>query len=228
VKVIVFDMDGVLVDPTESFRRAVIETVRHFTGKETTFARIAEIKNEGGYNDDTDIALRLVEELGGRATREEIETVGHRLFWGNDRDGMILAERWLVGDGVLERLRERAKLAIFTGRGPNTARHTLGRFCPGVDFDPIVTSDLPLKLKPAPDGLLHILEKHQGAEALYVGDTVDDARAARAAGVPFVGVAATDAHHREETIALFEAEGARAIVESINELEGALDSVYGA
>ena len=224
MNLIVFDMDGVLVDPTESFRRAVIETVRHFTGRETTFARIAEIKNEGGYNDDTDIALRLVEELGGMATRSEIEEVGHRLFWGRDRDGMILAERWLVGDGVLERLRERAKLAIFTGRGPTTARHTLGRFCPAIDFDPIVTSDMPLALKPAPDGLLHILEKHHDADALYVGDTVDDARAARSAGVPFVGVAAPDAHHREETIALFEAEGARAVVESINELEEVLDA----
>lgn len=228
MKVIVFDMDGVLVDPTESFRRAVIETVRHFTGQETTFAKIAAIKNEGGYNDDTDIALRLVEELGGRATREEIELVGRRLFWGNDREGMIQAERWLVRDGVLERLRERARLAIFTGRGTNTARHTLERFCPEIDFDPIVTSGMPLALKPAPDGLLHILEKHPGAEALYVGDTIDDARAARAAGVPFVGVAASDAHYREQTVMLFEAEGARAVVQSINEFEGALESVYGA
>ncbi len=226
MRLIVFDMDGVLVDPAESFRRAVIETVRHFTGEPTTFGRIAAIKNEGGYNDDSDIALRIVEELGGKATRGEIEEVGRRLFWGEDRDGMILNERWLVGDGVLEGLSARAKLAIFTGRGPQTARHTLGRFCPAIEFDPIVTSDLPLALKPAPDGLLHVLEKHPGAEALYVGDTVDDARAARAAGVPFIGVAASDAHHRDETVALFETEGARAIIESINELEEALDAAY--
>lgn len=228
MQVIVFDMDGVLVDPTESFRRAVIETVRHFTGQETTFADIAAIKNEGGYNDDADVALRLVEELGGKATRDEVEEVGHRLFWGDDRDGLILAERWLAADGVLERLSERAQLAIFTGRGPNTARHSLARFCPAIDFDPIVTSDMPFALKPAPDGLLHVMEKHPDAEPLYVGDTIDDARAARAAGVPFVGIAASDAHYREETIALFEAEGARAIVESINELEPALEVVYGA
>ena len=30
--VIVFDMDGVLVDVTESYRATIIETVRHYTG----------------------------------------------------------------------------------------------------------------------------------------------------------------------------------------------------
>jgi HAD superfamily phosphatase len=228
VRLIVFDMDGVLVDPTESFRRAVIETVRHFTGRETTFARIAQIKNEGGYNDDADVALRILDDMGFQTTRDEVNRVGMRLFWGENRDGLVLQERWLPGEGVLERLRERARLAIFTGRGQTTARHTLGRFCPAIDFDPVMVCDHTFPLKPAPDGLLRVLEKHPGVEPLYVGDTIDDARSASAAGVPFVGVVAADAPHRDETIALFEAEGARAIVESINELEPALETVYAA
>ena len=228
VKLVVFDMDGVLVDPTESFRRVVLDTVRHFTGRETTFARIAQIKNEGGYNDDADVALRIVQEFGATATRDEIEDFGMRLFWGENRDGTILNERWLAGEGTLERLSEIAKLAIFTGRGPRTAHHTLGRFCPAIDFDPIVTSDLPLALKPAPDGLLHILQKHPDAEPVYLGDTIDDARSARSAGVPFVGVVAEDAPHRDETIALFEAESAKAIIESVNELEALLEAVHAA
>ena len=131
MRLLIFDMDGVLVDPTESFRRAVVETVRHFTDRETTFERIAEIKNEGGYNDDTDIALRLVDELGGKATRKEVEEVGHRLFWGKDCDGMILAERWLAGDGVLERLSERAKLAIFTWTRAEYGAAFVGAVLPG-------------------------------------------------------------------------------------------------
>jgi HAD superfamily phosphatase len=228
MKLVVFDMDGVLVDPTESFRRAVIETVRHFTGRETTFARIAEIKNEGGYNDDADVALRIVEELGGSATRDEVNEVGMRLFWGENRDGLVRKERWLPGAGVLERLRARARLAIFTGRGPTTARHSLNRFCPSIDFDPIMACDHTFALKPAPDGLLRILEKHPGAEPVYVGDAIDDALSARAAGVPFVGVVAPDAPHREETIALLKAEEAKAIVASINDLESALETVYAA
>ncbi|MEZ5362157.1 MAG: HAD-IA family hydrolase [Bryobacterales bacterium] len=228
MKVIVFDMDGVLVDPTDSFRRAVIETVRHFTGHETTYARIAAIKNEGGYNDDADVSLRIVRELGFEATRDQVNEVGMRLFWGENRDGFVREERWLPKEGVLERLSEQARLAIFTGRGHTTASHTLGRFCPKIEFDPVMVSDHTFPLKPAPDGLLRILARHPGADAVYVGDTIDDARSARAASLPFIGIAAADAPHRDETIDLFEAEGARAILESVNELEQALEHVYGA
>ena len=221
-RLIVFDMDGVLVDPTESFRRTVIETVRHFSGRETTFERIAEIKNEGGYNDDTDVTLRILADFGHTVARAEVEAVGHRVFWGRDRDGLILAECPLTDEALLGRLAAAARLAIFTGRGPNTARHTLRRFYGSIEFAPVVTSDMPLALKPAPDGLLHILKAHPEAEPLYVGDTVDDARAARLAGVPFVGVAAPDAPLRAQTVALLRAEGARTVFESVGQLEEVL------
>jgi phosphoglycolate phosphatase-like HAD superfamily hydrolase len=59
-------------------------------------------------------------------------------------------------------------------------------------------------------------------QAWYVGDSVDDARCARAAGVPFIGVAAAASPGREALVALFEAEGARAVVDDINSLEEAL------
>ena len=44
-RVLVFDMDGVLVDPSESFRRTTVEVVKRFTGHETTFERIIEINS---------------------------------------------------------------------------------------------------------------------------------------------------------------------------------------
>ena len=45
---IVFDMDGVLVDVSESYRAAIQATVRHFTGVEPTNDDVQSWKNRGG------------------------------------------------------------------------------------------------------------------------------------------------------------------------------------
>ena len=49
---IVFDMDGVLVDVTASYRATIQATVRHFSGYEPTPEEIQDWKNRGGWNDD--------------------------------------------------------------------------------------------------------------------------------------------------------------------------------
>ena len=59
-----------------------------------------------------------------------------------------------------------------------------------VKFDPIICADDVTAAKPAPEGLLTIQRRSPDAKLWYVGDTVDDARCARAAGVPFIGIAA--------------------------------------
>ena len=42
---IVFDMDGVLVEVSESYRETICRTVEHFTGKTITRELIQEYKN---------------------------------------------------------------------------------------------------------------------------------------------------------------------------------------
>ena len=65
-------------------------------------------------------------------------------------------------------------------------------------------------------------EVHPGRELWYVGDTVDDARSARGAGVPFVGIAAPASARREELVQLFHDEKAVAVLDDINQLEQVL------
>ena len=48
--VIVFDMDGVLVEVSESYREAIRETVKHFTGETVSHDVIQDFKNAGGWN----------------------------------------------------------------------------------------------------------------------------------------------------------------------------------
>lgn len=219
---IVFDMDGVLVDVSESYRVTVIRTVEDFTGKRISRELIQEYKNQGGWNDDWDLSHRIVNDLGVQVEYEEIVRHFNKLFLGNGADGLILRERWIARPGLLESLGERYRLAIYTGRRQFEVKPTLARFAGALRFDPIVTAEMVKRLKPAPDGLLQIREMHPDSDFRYVGDTIDDCRCAKAAGVPFIGIAAPDSYRREELVCLFQAEGAAAVFESINQLETVL------
>jgi HAD superfamily hydrolase (TIGR01548 family) len=219
---IVFDMDGVLTEVSESYRESIVQTVEHFTGKRITRDLIQEYKNRGGWNNDWALSKQIAADLGTEIAYETVIERFNEIFLGNNGDGLIQRESWFPKPGLLERLNARHGLAIFTGRLRYEADISLRRFAAEVGFDPIICSDDVVHGKPAPEGLHTIQEKMPGRKMLYVGDTVDDARCARAAGVPFIGIAAQNHSRRADVIRLFEEERAIAILENINEIEGAL------
>jgi HAD superfamily phosphatase len=214
--ILVFDMDGVLVDVTESYRETIAQTVEHFTGSRISHEAIQQYKNEGGWNDDWQLSHHIVTQAGVDAGFETVKEHFQRLFHGNGSDGLMLRERWVAQPGTLEKLSEQFRFAIFTGRPKEEAQLTLDRFAPGIPFDPIVGMYEVENRKPAPDGLLRILKDNCDCKVFYVGDTVDDARAARAAKVPFIGIAGPDNPLFIDLIFLFQAEGAYAMVDDIN------------
>jgi HAD superfamily hydrolase (TIGR01548 family) len=221
--VIVFDMDGVLVDDTESYRDAIIVTVRHFTSREVTRELVQDYKNQGGWNDDWLLAQKIARDLGVEVEYAALVEKFNEFFFGsNGTEGLILREKWLAEPGALERLAERFQLAIFTGRRRFEAQPTLDRYAAHVRFDPVVCADHVANLKPAPDGLLKIIEVAPGRKLWYVGDNVDDARSARAAGISFIGIAPKTHLRYDELVQLFKSEGAASVIETINELEAVL------
>ena len=222
MNLLVFDMDGVLVDVSESYRETIQQTVAHFTGSRVTREAIQEWKNRGGWNDDWALSTAMIRAAGVDADYDEVVKHFQTIFHGNGSNGLINRERWIASAGLLERLSERFQLALFTGRLRWEAELTLRRFAPGLRFEPIVGSgDVP-NHKPAPDGLLHICKLQPDCELWYVGDTVDDARSAKAAGVPFIGIASPSSERRDELVSLLHAEGAKAVLDDINQLEGVL------
>jgi HAD superfamily phosphatase len=221
-RILVFDMDGVLVDVSESYRESIQQTVQHFTGQRIARETIQEWKNRGGWNDDWALSTAMIREAGIAVEHDDVVRYFQGLFHGDGTNGLILRERWIARQGLLERLSGRMRLAVFTGRLRWEAELTLSRFAPELRFQPIVGADDVPNHKPAPDGLLHIDRQAPGSELWYVGDTVDDARSAKAAGVPFIGIAARSSAWRDELAALLEAEGARAVLDDINQLEDAL------
>jgi HAD superfamily phosphatase len=118
---------------------------------------------------------------------------------------------------LLDRLGTKFELAIFTGRTTEEAEITLNREGLRDRFLLITANDVECE-KPAPEGLLKIASLRPSKKLLYVGDTVDDARCARAAAVPFIGIAAANHERREEILELFRQEGAIQILGDINEI----------
>lgn len=221
---IVFDMDGVLVDVSESYRETIVQTVKLFTGQTIERGLIQEYKNQGGWNNDWDLSQKICGDLGVTVEYQRVVDEFNRLFLGEGGvPGLIERERWIARPGVLERLNGRYDFGIFTGRLRHEADLTLERFARGLRFDAMVCADDLEQQKPHPEGLHKIAALDRERPLIYVGDTVDDARAGRAAGVPFVGVAAETHGHREELLRLFAAEQAAHVIDNINELEQALE-----
>jgi HAD superfamily phosphatase len=224
-QVIIFDVDGVLVDARNSFHRSARQTVEHFTGKRATVAELQRWKLRPGYNDDWKLTTDWVNARGVPATYEQVKNKFIEFYWGNGdgSPGNAARERWIASRAVLRRLKRRFELAIFTGRIESEFSHTLKRFRVADYFSVVVTSSDVPRTKPYPDGLLRILRGREAGCALYLGDNVDDAAAAHAAAVPFWGVLAADLPHRRTQAARLRRAGARRILGGIDELEKWLD-----
>jgi HAD superfamily phosphatase len=221
-RLIVFDVDGVLVDVTESYRESIVHTVRHFTGRETSRDVIQDFKNRGGWNNDWELSHKLITDAGVAVDYEQVVDHFKRVFFGNGAEGLVMRERWLARPGLLEGLSRRYRFAIFTGRYRDELDVTVERFAKHLRFDPIITADMTFAPKPSPDGLLEIAREVPDAEIWYVGDSVDDARSGKAAGVRFIGIASPAMPWRDDLARLLQAEGAIAVLDDINGLEAVL------
>lgn len=219
---IVFDMDGVLAEVTDSYREGIVQTVEFFTGHRIERDLIQDYKNQGGWNNDWALSQKIASDLGVEVPYQTVVDYFNEIFIGNNGDGLIRRESWIPEAGFLQRLQKNYDIALFTGRLQYEAEFTLRRFAPDLTFDPMLCADHVTNSKPHPEGLLTIKALKPNAKLWYVGDTVDDARSARAAGVPFIGIAARNHSRRDEILELFAQENAVAVFETINEMEPVL------
>jgi HAD superfamily phosphatase len=219
-KLIIFDVDGVLVDVHGSFHRSILDTVKHFTGRRFTYAHIQQWKRRTGYNDDWRLSTDWINSLGGKVEYAQVKRAFQKIYWGtNGARGNVWRERWLVPPRRLERWVKRAELALFTGRTRRELRHTLDHFGVSKLFLRVVTMDDVEHLKPHPEGLLRLLKGTDPKSALYLGDNLDDALASKRAGVPFLGVLPRGSEAHRVRATQLRHHGARIILHSTNELE---------
>ena len=217
---IIFDVDGVLVDVHGSFHRSILDTVKHFTGRRFTYADIQQWKRRTGYNDDWRLSTDWINSLGGEVEYAQVKRAFQKIYWGtNGARGNVWRERWLVPARRLARWAKRAELVLFTGRTRRELRHTLEHFGVAKLFPRVVTMDDVEHLKPHPEGLLRLLNGTDPKAALYLGDNLDDALASKRAGVPFLGVLQHGSEAHRVRAAQLRRHGARVILHSTNELE---------
>jgi len=218
-QILIFDVDGVLVDVRGSYWRSALQTVQFLSGHRVTYKQLHEWKSKPGFNDDWRMTAAWVTSLGRPTTYEEARDAFNRFYWGTDgKLGNVRNEKMLVTPRQIARWAARFELNIFTGRNRQELQHTFGRWPTASHFRQIVTMGDVSRMKPHPDGLLKIVAGREAATALYIGDNVDDALAARAAGVPFVAVLPRAAHQYRERAASFREFGALALFSRATDL----------
>ena len=129
---------------------------------------------------------------------------------------LLAQERPLVELGELQALAAKRPLAVVTGRPRADAERFLAEHGIADCFRAVVTlEDGPLKPDPAP--VRRALERLGVATAWMVGDTPDDLRAARSAGVLPIGVIAPG-DDPEKTTASLRRAGAAAVLRTTREI----------
>ena len=182
-----------------------------------------EAKKQGGLNNDWDLTSHLIKKYGFNFAYDDIVSVFQKQYW-NDGNGSINNENLLIDITLLEKLKEKYNLAVFTGRPKDEACYTLKKFDILKYFDKIVTMDdvPPDRQKPHTDGLELIKNALLTEELIYFGDTVDDIKCALDYGAYGVGVLTDDKDNNMRQILL--SAGAKKVIDSINNLQEILEN----
>src|SRR3989338_6766683 len=187
-KAIVFDIDGVLIDVSKSYRLSIKKTAEFFLCKEISGKEVEKVKLSGGFNDDWDCTEEIIKKNGKIVEKREIISKFQEFYLGKNFNGLIKNEKLLIKTEVIGELSKRYKLAIFTGRPRIEAEFALKKGKILQYFSCIIAMDDIKKGKPEPEGLLKLKKELKADELIYIGDAPDDQEVAKNAKADFIGV----------------------------------------
>src|SRR3989338_1635385 len=98
-KILIFDIDGVLVDVTHSYREATKQTAEFFTKKEVTLQEIQEYKNKGGFINDWNLTEAIIKSRGVNADKEKIIKKFQEYYSRLKKN-----EKWILDKNILNEL----------------------------------------------------------------------------------------------------------------------------
>jgi 3-amino-5-hydroxybenzoic acid synthesis related protein len=174
-RAVIFDLDGVLVNSFEVMREAFTIAYAEVVGSgRPPFEEYS--RHLGRYFPDIMRIMGLPREMEAPFVRESYR----------------LAHRVTLFDGVVDTvrtLRDRGfRLAVATGKSGPRARSLLDQLDVLSLFDHVIGSDEVARPKPAPDIVVHALDRLgvSPRDAVMIGDSVADLASARSAGVTAV------------------------------------------
>ncbi|WP_072619357.1 TIGR01548 family HAD-type hydrolase [Spirulina major] len=187
---IIFDIDGVIRDVTQSYRRAIADTVEHYTegNFRPTLHDIDQLKSEGAWNNDWEASQELIYRYYEGQGRDGWDRPTHPLdyaalidffqarYRGQNWDGYITTEPLLVTPAYFHTLTAaQIPWGFFSGAMRDEALYALSDRL-GLDHPPLFAmEDGPGK--PDPTGLFAVmnhLDPSSTQPVCYVGDTVGD------------------------------------------------------
>jgi HAD superfamily phosphatase len=193
IAIAVFDIDGVLRDVGGSYRRAIADTVEHYTQGHyrPTIEDIDQLKSEGVWNNDWKASEEMIhryyaqQQSKSTASYEEITDYFQKRYRGPDTEdpdqwtGYISNEPLLVDKDYLEELsRSGIPYGFFSGATKGSANFVLQRRI-GID-EPVLIAMEDAPGKPDPTGLMMVVRMieqqsiNSGLPVVYAGDTAAD------------------------------------------------------
>jgi len=223
-KVILFDLDGVLVDVKNSYRLTIKKTAEFFAKQKITYKEIQSFKEKGGYNNDWDLTEAIISSKGARIKKQDIIKKFQEFYLGNKKKkGLINNEAWLLDKNLLKNLYKKYRLGIVTGRPKEEAYYVLKKFKVLGFFDAVIAmEDCGKKQKPNPFGINLALKRLNLAKAnkksaIYIGDNIDDIKAAKNAGIKSIGILSSNINSKSLKKPMIN-NGAIKILNDINKL----------
>ncbi len=196
IGLILFDIDGVIRDVTNSYRMAIQETVSYFCGWKPSIQDIDSIKSEGCWNNDWDLSLEMITRHVQEnnlsllpPNKKKLIECFESFYFGGDPNhdprqwsGFIKNETLLVQKSFFDELtKRRIGWGFVSGAELPSAKFILEQRLGLVSAPLIAMGDAPDK--PDPTGFISLSSKLSevplGVSNLpiaYVGDTVADVK----------------------------------------------------
>lgn len=92
VDAVILDIDGVLVEVSDSYRRAIVESLEHVYGESIEYEHIQLFKDAGGFNNDWDLTYAAALYLLARREKPELSIETYTGLIAASGGGLLAAE----------------------------------------------------------------------------------------------------------------------------------------